>query len=250
MNDLTAILLIAIKVFLESRVLLLIFFTVLGLSVFLYYYWRGLNFSESVTAGLMVIFLVTGLIIFYVGVVFATDANSFIPSNSTSSQPQSTSDFISMGWGLIGFGVAIISIGFSYFGNIESQRNIAMVRVLLFRGRHFTRAFQESLTPRQILIIALVWIIGALVILFNNLFFNPWQSTQNPWLLIIPTAVGWIMGLFGFFFLAVGLYRDRIIRQRLIRRIVTTFRWIRRQIIVYCIFCYLFPSHFPEILES
>ena len=249
MNDLTAILLIAIKVFLESRVLLIVFFAVLGLSVFLYYYWRGLNFSESITAGIMVIFLVTGMIIFYVGAIFATDANSFITTNSTSTQSLSTSDFISMGWGLIGFGVAILSIGFSYFGNIESQRSIAMIRIFLFRGRHYTRSFHESLTPHQILLIALLWLTGALLILFNNLFFNPWQSLHDPWLLIIPTAIAWTMGIVGFLCMALGFYRIRRFHQAFIQGNHIIFRWIRKQITIYCIFCYLFPERFPEIFE-
>jgi hypothetical protein len=249
MNDLIAILLIAIKVFFESRVLLLVFFSVLGLSVFLYYHWRGMNFSDSIIAGFMMILIIIGLIIFYVGVVFATDANSFIASNSTSTESQSASDYKAIGWGLIGFGVAILSMGFSYIGNIESQRNIAMIRVLLFRGRHFTRSFHESLTPQQILLIALLWLTGALLILFNNLFFNPWQSIQDPWLLIIPTAIAWSMGIIGFSCMVLGFYRIQRIRQAFIRGNLLIFYWIRRQTIRYCIFCYLFPARFPEIFE-
>jgi hypothetical protein len=249
MNDFITIFLIAIKVFFDSSLLILILFCALGLSTFLYYHWRGLNYGDSSIAGLMAILLVTGLIIFYAGAIFATDPHAFVVANSSAASIQSSSDISSTGWGLIGFGVAIISVSISYLGNIESQRSIAMIRVLLFRGRRFTRSFQESLTSGQIFIISLIWLIGALLILFNNLLFNSWQSTHNPWLLIIPTAVAWIMGLFGFSCMALGVYRNRVIRQTLIRRIIALFRWIRRQIISYCIFCYLFPSQFPEILE-
>lgn len=250
MNDLIAFLLIAIKVFLESRILVVVLFSVLILSVFLYYFWRGMNFSDSFTAGLMAIFLVTGLIIFYVGAVFATDANSFIASNSTSTQSQSSSDFIAIGWGLIGFGVAIISIGFSYFGNIESQRSIAMIKVLLFRGRRYTRNFHESLNSGQLFVISLIWLFGALIILISNLTISPSFIIENSWLIIIPTIIGWIMGIIGFICAGFALHRNCIMRQELIRKIKSCFHWIRIQIIIHCIFCYLFTDRFPEIFEE
>jgi hypothetical protein len=251
MNDLILLIIITIQVFLNSALLILVFLGAIGISSFLYYHWRGLNYGDAITAGSMAILMFAGLIISSAGAIFVGDPQSFVVSNSTTeTQIQLLNKIMSNGWGLVGFGIAILSISYGYFGNIENQRNVTMIRVFLFRGRRHTRAFQEFLTSSQIIAISLIWLSGSLLILLHNLFFNPWQSTQNPFFVLIPSAVAVIMAVIGFSCMVFGLYRNQIIRQTLIKRGIAVFRWIRRQFIRYCIFCYLFPNRFPEIFEN
>lgn len=239
-----AISLIAIKVFIESSLLILVFYGTLGISSLLYYHWRGLNFADSITAGMMMILLITGFMFFFIGALFISDPGSFVISDNTSELSKSINEISSNGWGLLGFGTAIIALSYSFLGNIETQRNITMIRVLLFRGKRFTKVFQESLNWKQILVISLIWLIGALIILLYNLSYNPWLSVKNAWLLIIPTGIAYFMIFFGFTCL---IYAICLRYQIGVQKIVNAFR---KQIIRYCIFCYLFPKRFPEIFEN
>jgi hypothetical protein len=65
----------------SSLILLSFLFGAIGLSTYYYNRKRGSNSSDSANAALMIIFLITGLMLFYAGTYFVTNPDKLLTQN-------------------------------------------------------------------------------------------------------------------------------------------------------------------------
>lgn len=220
-----------ISTYLNSVVLLSFIFGTVGISTYYYTCARGSNQTDSVNAAMMMIFLIIGFMLFYIGAYFVTNPDK-----------QLTSDLSNTGWGLIGFGFSVIALSYSFLSNFESQRKIDMINILLVKGRKFTRNFHDKLNSHELFIIAKIWY-------FFTILTWIYCFVYTPKFIIFPIVVMFFMLFISAGFSILAIYRDDTRKQKIKRIILAILRVIRRQIIRYCIFCYIMPEKFPEVFE-
>jgi len=231
MENLSTFFLYGVVTYLNSLVLISFIFGAVGFSTYYYNRARGSNQTDSANAAMMLIFLIIGFMLFYVGAYFVSNPDK-----------QLTEDVSGIGWGLIGFGFSIISLSFSFFSNIESQRNVEMIKVFLFEGRRRTRRFKSKLNSRELFKIGIIWYVFTILTWIYCIVYS-------PQFLIFPIVV-----MYAMLFICIGLsilsvHRDEVIKQGMKTCLYAMLQWIRRQVVKYCIFCYLFPEIFPEVNE-
>jgi len=231
MENLSTFFLYGVVTYLNSLVLISLIFGAVGFSTYYYSRTRGSNQTDSINAAMMMIFLIIGFMLFYVGAYFVTNPDK-----------QLTEDVSGIGWGLFGFGFSVISVSFSFFSNIESQRNVEMIKVFLFEGRHRTRRFKKKLNGRELFKIAFIWYI------FTSLTWI-YCVVYSPQLLIFPVVVMFIMLLICVALSILSVHRDDVVKRKMKISFFAILQWIRRQVVKNCIFCYLFSEKFPEVHE-
>ena len=218
----------------NSLILLSFLFGAVGLSTYYYNRKRGSNQVDSANAAMMTIFLIIGFIMFYAGAYFVTNPDKLLTQNLP--------DVLSNGWGLIGFGFSIIVFSFSYIGNIETQRNIEQIKIFLFKGRRFTRQYKLLLNSKELLTIAIIWWIFAVLTWFYCVLYQ-------PVFIFYPIIVDYFMLSVAVIASLFSAYRNSIFKQKFKEISINILKGIRKKIIIYCIFCYLFPERYPEIFE-
>lgn len=232
MEQLSTIFLFGIASYFNSLILLSFLFGAVGISSYYYNRARGSNQADSVNAAMMIIFLIIGLLLFYIGAYFVTNPDNLL-----------TQDLGSSGWGLIGFGFSIIALSLSYLSNIESQRNIEQIKIFLFKGRRFTRNYHDILNSKELFRIAKIWYIFTVLTWIYCYIYR-------PDFIFFPILVMYFMLLMSVGTTLLAVYRDNIRKQKVKRIVKIVLLWARRQLIKYCIFCYLFPNRFPEIFDN
>jgi len=218
----------------NSLILLSFLFGAVGLSTYYYNRKRGSNPADSANAAMMMIFLITGFIMFYAGSYFVTNPDKLLTQNLP--------DLLSNGWGLIGFGFSIIVFSISYIGNIETQRNIEQIKIFLFRGRHFTREYKPILNSRELLNIAIIWWAFAVLTWIYCILYQ-------PAFIFYPIIVDYFMLSVAVIATLFSACRNSFFKQKFKKKSINILKWIRKKIIVFCIFCYLFPEKYPEFFE-
>jgi len=219
-----------IIVLLKDSLLLLLLFSLMGISYFIYYRRRGYDFNPSIIAAFSAILIIIGVLMSISGAILLIYSNSnanpqttinpviiinnsLLLSNSrdnstelysnTSTVPNLSFNFVeqsnvpnlalpSFAIGIVAIGIALLSLGYTNYLNIENQRAIDEMSENCRLRFYFEHKYRE-LTGVEIAIIGLIWLIVAGVIL------EFWPQTYFIIILVAVLAlIGISLAIYGF----------------------------------------------------
>lgn len=176
---------------------------------------QAIGLKDSFLGCVYIIVIIVGLIVACFGTfllpqdpnVAINDAICHQNSTSTNIPQKDANDFISalsIGLGVIGFGIALFTYGLSSLLSIHSQYEFTELKVYLMDGPYFAKKYMRKLKPNDLIWIFGFWAIIGLIIIVMN-YSESQSSTQFSGFASIRCYIGLFLIIIGLFTTVFGL---------------------------------------------